>query len=101
MVKLRQIATARFFLRVMGAIYAIAFVSFGVQAMGLVGSHGILPAALFLGAVRAGAGGAAFRELPTLLWLNSSDAAITVLWVAGVVFGLVAAAGFRQRTALA
>src|SRR5437763_13215937 len=100
MVKLRQIATARFFLRVMGAIYAIAFVSFGVQAMGLVGSHGILPAAEFLQAVRAAAGSAAFREVPTLLWLNASDAAITTLWVAGAVCGLIAAAGFRQRIAL-
>src|SRR5271170_2605361 len=31
------------FLRAMGLIYLIAFVSFGVQALGLIGSHGILP----------------------------------------------------------
>src|SRR5438270_3683114 len=96
-----RIATARFFLRVLGAIYAIAFVSFGVQAMGLVGSHGILPAADFLQAVRASIGGAAIREVPTLLWFNASDAAITALWIAGAVAGLVAVAGFRQRIALA
>ena len=41
--------------------------------MGLAGSHGILPAADFLRAVRAATGSAAFREVPTLLWLNSSD----------------------------
>src|SRR5229473_4843085 len=96
-----RIATARFFLRVLGAIYAIAFVSFGVQAMGLTGSHGILPVADFLRAVRAATGGSAYREVPTLLWLNASDAAITALWVAGALAGLVAAAGFRQRLALA
>src|SRR5437763_11999 len=99
--KLRSLATAPFFLRVLGALYAVAFVSFGVQAMGLAGSHGVLPAADFLQAVRAAAGGAAFRELPTLLWLNSSDAAITALWIAGAVFALVAVAGFLPRLALA
>jgi len=91
---LRDLATPRFFLRILGAIYAIAFVSFGVQAMALVGSHGILPAAEFLRAVRAGAGSSAIYELPTLLWLNSSDAAITALWIAGALLSVVAAAGW-------
>jgi predicted DCC family thiol-disulfide oxidoreductase YuxK len=40
------------FLRLLGAIYLIAFVSFGVQAAGLIGSGGILPVAQFLPAVR-------------------------------------------------
>jgi hypothetical protein len=95
------LATPRFFLRILGVIYAIAFLSFGVQAMGLVGSHGILPAADMLRAVRAAAGSQAIYEVPTLLWLNSSDAAITALWVAGMILGLVAAAGFWQRPVLA
>ncbi len=96
-----RMATPRLFLRMLGGIYTIAFVSFGVQAMALAGSHGILPVADFLRAVRSGAGGAAIRELPTLLWWNSSDAAITALWIAGALLGLVAAAGVRQRTVLA
>ena len=96
-----RIPTARLFLRMLGGIYAIAFLSFGVQAMALVGSGGILPAADFLLAVRAGAGEAAVRELPTLLWLNSSDAAITALWIVGALAGVTAAAGFRPRIALA
>ena len=33
------------FLRLFGLIYLSAFVSFGVQAQGLIGSHGILPVA--------------------------------------------------------
>src|SRR5262249_29645721 len=33
------------FLRLLGLIYLSAFVSFGVQAPGLIGSHGILPLA--------------------------------------------------------
>jgi hypothetical protein len=97
----RGIPTVRLFLRILGAIYAIAFLSFGVQALGLVGSHGLLPVAPFLRAVRAGAGAAAYWELPTLLWVNSSDAAITALWIGGMLFGLAAAAGFRPRVMLA
>jgi lipase maturation factor 1 len=96
-----KVATPRLFLRFMGAFYTIAFLSFGVQALGLVGSHGILPIADFLRAIRAGAGTRAIYELPTLLWLNSSDAAISALWIIGSILGLVAAAGFWQRTALA
>lgn len=96
-----RLATARNFLRVLGAIYTIAFLSFGVQAMGLVGSHGIAPAADFLRAVGAGAGAAGYYEVPTLLWLNASDAAITALWVVGAALGIAAAAGWRQRAVLA
>ena len=33
------------FLRLFGLIYLSAFVSFAVQAQGLIGSHGILPLA--------------------------------------------------------
>src|SRR6185437_15161367 len=39
------------FSRILALIYAIAFVSFGLQARGLVGSEGILPARDFLEAV--------------------------------------------------
>ena len=41
------------FLRAIGLIYLGAFVSFGVQAMGLIGIHGILPLSDFTGAVRS------------------------------------------------
>ena len=39
------------FLRLFGLIYLSAFVSFGVQAQGLIGSHGILPLAELVDAV--------------------------------------------------
>src|ERR1035437_1329735 len=38
------------FLRAMGLIYLAAFVSFGMQALGLIGSHGILPLSEFVNA---------------------------------------------------
>ena len=39
------------FLRLLGLIYLSAFVSFAVQAQGLIGSHGILPLAEFVDSV--------------------------------------------------
>src|SRR5205085_4799594 len=46
------ILATEFFLRALGIIYLIAFVSFGVQASGLIGSHGIYPVAQTIEAVR-------------------------------------------------
>ena len=78
------------FIRFLGAIYLIAFVSFGVQASGLIGSHGILPAADFLRAAREYFGVARLWSVPTLFWVNHSDAFITADWIAGIsISGLV------------
>ncbi|HTP34663.1 MAG TPA: lipase maturation factor family protein, partial [Candidatus Acidoferrales bacterium] len=95
-----RLATVKSFLRIMGAIYAIAFVSFGVQAPGLVGSHGILPAGAFLGAVREALGARGYWYFPTVLWLRSGDWELTAVWIAGAILGLAALGGWVQRAAL-
>src|SRR6202030_2204175 len=81
--------------------YAIAFTSFGVQASGLIGSHGILPYADYLNGVRQELGRAAYWDLPALFWLNSSDAALQIVWIAGALAGLAAIFAPWRRTALA
>src|SRR5690349_15285367 len=96
-----RLASVPNFLRAMGAIYAIAFVSFGSQAAGLIGSRGILPAAAFLDAARAELGARAYWELPNLLWLHPADVTIAAIWIVGALCGLLALAGWRQRWALA
>ena len=93
--------TVRTFLRVLGAIYAVAFVSLGVQAAGLFGSRGILPFNEYLEAARREWGGAAYWNVPTLLWLRPTDDALLVVWIAGVACALVAVLGRWQKTALA
>ena len=85
------------FLRLLGLIYLIAFLSFGMQAGGLIGSHGILPAADFLSAVREYLGTTRLWSVPTLLWLNTSDTMILSIWVAGVIFSVLLAAGINSR----
>jgi hypothetical protein len=72
------------FLRLLGFLYLVAFVIVWRQFRPLAGEHGLLPAPQFLHAVGSAYGGglAAFLRLPTLFWLDASDAAFTAgAWV--------------------
>jgi lipase maturation factor 1 len=86
------------FLRALGAIYLIAFASFGVQASGLIGSHGILPAADFLRAARTYFGNARLWNVPTLFWLNQGDTFIKADWIAGICISALVLLGVNWRT---
>jgi hypothetical protein len=99
--KFGRFLTVRTFLGVLGATYLVAFVSFGLQAQGLIGSRGILPLSDFFRAVREGLGRAAYWDVPSLLWIRTTDGAIAAVWIAGVVCSLIAMSGRLQRTALA
>src|SRR5215475_12291964 len=79
----------RWFLRALGAIYLIAFVSLWVQVDGLVGSNGMSPVNQFLPAIRGQVGPDAYGLLPTLCWFNSSDAFLHFLCGTGVVCSLL------------
>ncbi|MBZ5579144.1 MAG: lipase maturation factor family protein [Acidobacteriia bacterium] len=91
----------RTLLRALGLVYFIAFVSFGTQAAGLIGSHGILPFGDYLKEARVSLGAAAYWEVPSVLWARGSDGALTAVWVLGASCALVAIAGYRLRIALA
>ncbi|MHB8382196.1 MAG: thiol-disulfide oxidoreductase DCC family protein, partial [Candidatus Binataceae bacterium] len=71
------------FLRAMGLIYFVAFVSFGVQALGLIGSHGILPLSDFTSAVRSQLGSEGYWRFPMVFWLDQSNFAIQATCWAG------------------
>jgi predicted DCC family thiol-disulfide oxidoreductase YuxK len=88
------------FLRLFGAIYVAAFVSLAVQVEGLIGRDGILPAADYLAAVHQNVGNSAYRLVPTLFWMTSSDAALFAGTVAGAVLGLLVVADRWTRPAL-
>src|SRR5436853_7651478 len=64
------------FLRLLGLVYLIAFVSLALQVTGLVGEHGILPATAFLDWARALHGGGASRHFATMCWLGAGDGAL-------------------------
>ncbi len=80
--------TTWLFLRLLALVYLAAFASFTSQAPGLIGAHGILPAADFFAAVDRGYGTEKYYLLPSLLWLNSSDTAIAAIGVAGCVLAV-------------
>ena len=77
------------FLRAMGLIYLAAFVSFGVQALGLIGSHGILPLSEFADAVRSQLGVEGYWRVPMVFWLEQSDFAIQAACWAGAALSLL------------
>jgi hypothetical protein len=60
-------------LRLLGFVYLAAFLSLAVQIEGLVGSHGILPVADYLTAIRRMTGPERYYLEPTLCWLNCQD----------------------------
>jgi hypothetical protein len=78
------------FLRGLGLIYLATFLSLWVQIRGLVGSNGILPAALRMEALGSQAaeahlGWARFHLVPTFCWLDSSDGFLVAQCAAGTV----------------
>src|SRR5437016_14510570 len=89
------------FLRLLGLVYLIAFVSLALQVTGLVGEHGILPATAFLERTRALYGGAAYRLFPTVCWLGAGvELSGRLGWGAGRPARLVLA-GVARPPALA
>ena len=96
----------RTFLAFLGAIYLIAFLSLRVQITGLVGSHGILPAAELMAQARhaldaSGTGLDRYRLLPTLCWFGASDGFLRFQCAAGATLALVLMAGVWPRVCLA
>ncbi|HTJ65049.1 MAG TPA: lipase maturation factor family protein [Alphaproteobacteria bacterium] len=92
---------AYLFLRLFGLIYLAAFVSFGWQAQGLIGSHGIEPLQAFVSSVASRFGPERFYLLPMVFWLNAGDTAIHAVCWAGAGVSLLLAGGFLPRLSLA
>lgn len=92
------------FMRLLGLVSLAAFLSFYVQHEGLVGSEGILPIAEYLDMVReqAIASGRigeleALWKIPTVHWLDASDAAIAGVCLAGIAASALLAVGAWPR----
>jgi len=77
------------FMRLFGLIYLSAFTSFGVQALGLIGSHGILPVAELVNVIGGRAGAERFYVMPMLFWISAGDWAIQAVCWGGVGFSLL------------
>ncbi|HXB57963.1 MAG TPA: lipase maturation factor family protein [Candidatus Acidoferrales bacterium] len=94
------------FLRALGVIYLVAFISLWTQISGLIGHNGILPEDRFMSAVRQacdeqGIGMDRFRLVPTLCWLDSSDGFLQFQCAAGTVLAIVLIFGIAPAPSLA
>jgi predicted DCC family thiol-disulfide oxidoreductase YuxK len=89
------------FIRSLGAIYLIAFVSLWMQIDGLVGEHGLQPIGRYLRLAHEQLGPDAFFLLPTLCWFDSSNASLHYLCAAGAVISILLMAGFGPVLSLA
>ncbi|HEY1770157.1 MAG TPA: lipase maturation factor family protein [Chthoniobacterales bacterium] len=95
---------ARFLiLRLLGIVYAIAFLVAANQILPLVGSDGLLPIGNFIPRVADAAGGSlgGFLRLPSIFWINHSDTALVVTAWIGVVLSCVVACGYANAILLA
>jgi predicted DCC family thiol-disulfide oxidoreductase YuxK len=90
----------RWFLRALGFIFLIAFVSLWVQIDGLIGSNGISPVTQLLNAAHTQLGDRAFSVLPTLCWFNSSDLFLHALCGFGILLSVFLMFGIAPALSL-
>ena len=94
------------FLRALGVIYLIAFVSLWTQINGLIGHNGILPTGQFMAAAgqqcdARGIGLERYHLLPTLCWFNASDGFLHFQCAAGSILATLLIAGIAPAPCLA
>jgi len=88
------------FLRVLAAIYFIAFASFGVQVTGLIGERGILPLGRYLQAMSQTFGVRSYWMLPSVFWIAHGDVVLRLACIAGAVISVVLLFGYFERSCL-
>jgi hypothetical protein len=90
-------------LRLLGAVYAVAFLSAATQILPLIGSHGLLPLDLFLPRVADHYGSAVtgFINLPSVFWFVHSDAILVITAWAGFALACVVAGGYANAIMMA
>src|ERR1051325_400107 len=90
------------FLRALGLIFFSAFYSLAFQIHGLIGEQGILPADEYLHQV-SGMMGALGKiwYAPTLLWINATDAALSLLIVLGILASILLVLNVAPRPMIA
>jgi predicted DCC family thiol-disulfide oxidoreductase YuxK len=94
------------FLRALGLVYLVAFVSLWTQINGLIGHNGILPTDQFMSAAQEqcdmqGIGLERYYLLPTLCWFDSSDGFLNFQCAAGSALAVLLILGIAPAPCLA
>jgi lipase maturation factor 1 len=84
------------FLRLLAAIYLIAFVSLAIQITGLIGARGILPLGGYLAAVSKALGVRGYWAMPTIFWIAHGDGFLKAACLAGMAISIALIPGLLQ-----
>jgi hypothetical protein len=87
------------FLRLLGLTYIAAFGSLWFQAIGLFGSHGIVPVVQVLPAMRSQFGSSIYLSMPSLFWLRISDRLLLAACALGCTAAVLLMLGKWSRIA--
>jgi Lipase maturation factor len=89
-------------LRLLGAIYAVAFLVAINQIIPLIGANGLLPVNIFLQRVgdALGSRAAGFARLPSLFWFFQSDRDLLVVAWIGFLLSCLVVAGYANAIIL-
>src|SRR6266480_4282334 len=90
-------------LRLLGFVYAVAFLVAAKQLVPLIGENGLTPATHFLNAVQTqlGSQSAGMLRVPTLFWFGISDDALSIFSWIGFALSLVVLGGYANAILLA
>ena len=90
-------------LRLLGVVYAVAFLVAANQILPLIGADGLLPVGPFLDRVRGALGSttAGFIRLPTFFWFAHGDAVLVAAAWVGFALSCVVVAGYANSLLLA
>ncbi len=91
----RYLRVSSLFLRLLALIYLAAFISAALEITGLVGEQGILPAGDYLDRLRQNLGDFGWLRLPTLFWIDHSDASLLAAAYTGCFFAVMLLIGWQ------
>src|SRR5947207_11609202 len=89
-------------LRLVGFVYAVAFLVAANQLIPLIGSHGLTPATHFLNEVQTqlGSRSAGMLRVPTLFWFGISDDGLSIFSWVGFALSLIVLGGYANAILL-
>src|SRR5207245_2091988 len=90
-------------LRLLGFVYAVAFLVAARQLVPLIGEHGLTPANHFLASIETQLGSqtAGMLRVPTLFWFGISDSLLAIFSWVGFALSLVVLGGYANTILLA
>jgi hypothetical protein len=89
-------------LRLLGVVYAVAFLAAAKQVLPLIGSHGLLPVSDFIMRAQQVLGGtsSAFLRLPSVFWFAHSDTVLQASAWVGFAIACVVVSGYANALIL-